>query len=330
MDQLFNYASFARVFEVGAISPNMTNLAQILLEPIVSSSKCLNKFGNPYAINNKLARAWYNQMEDIPKNIKVAAESEEVRKNIEKYFYDEVLEHYVSKEKEDGMLESLCNLIKDSNLSEIEKNDLIRLYNAGERGKFLGKALVLAVLQDNKKIVPNLEELKRTTADAIKDFRRMAEKIEKPKPLSPPDQLAPEEMPYVMELYRVYEEKIGKRCERPEDLELFPKYKENFMRQRKTYYKAETIRRKLRDTICINETDIFSLLKDEVYEGVVETQEEEYDCGFARLSAVLKMAACTVLSVNTQFMTLNWIAAGEKKGICHMLVNDKLLKWMDD
>lgn len=144
----------------------------------------------------------------------------------------------------------------------------------------------------------------------------------------PPPAVADGEMKYVKELFEVYQEKTGKKCDKAEDLEPYPKLKRNFNRQRKDYYLAETIRRGLRDTVCAGETQNFDLLKDEMYEGVVVTEEKEYGCGYDRLSAVLEHATTVQLSANVEILTLNWVGPGEKKGICHMLVNDERLSWM--
>ena len=69
----FNYAMYARTIELGIASPNMTKIAQSLFEPIISHEGVVNHLGNPYNIDSKQAKAWYEQTKGIPANIKTAA-----------------------------------------------------------------------------------------------------------------------------------------------------------------------------------------------------------------------------------------------------------------
>ena len=118
-------------------------------------------------------------------------------------------------------------------------------------------------------------------------------------------------------------------CKCVTDLESVPRMKKNFNRHRKDYYLAETIRRELRDTAALQENECFEDVKDEMYDGVVVTEEKDYDFGYDRMMAVLEHATTVGLSSNLQLLTLDWIGPGEKKGICHMLVNDEKLRWIE-
>lgn len=71
--RVYNYASFAKVFSKGIIKPNMTKIAKILFEPVISLGDCVNRHGEPYTIDNKSASLWYKQEADIPGNLKKAA-----------------------------------------------------------------------------------------------------------------------------------------------------------------------------------------------------------------------------------------------------------------
>lgn len=333
--RVYNYASFAKVFEQGAVKPNMTNIAKILFEPIIDLGQCINAKGNPYHVDTKAALLWYKQEKDIPSSLKEAANKKAVYYGIGQYFDDKVLGKFLSDIKVEGMLKNLIELIKDSDLSDIEKSDLERIYDNGDWGEFLGKAFLSAVLRDNtqKELLQNDSTPNETSiADDIEAFKRVISNMRsrKPNPLSPPPVVAEEEMRYVKELYQVYQERTGMKCSCQEDLDSMPKMKKNFNRQRKDYYKAETIRRGLRDTVSLQENECFDIAKEEVYEGVVSTEEKDYDSGFDRMSAVMEHATLVQLSPNLNLMTLDWIGPGEKKGICHMLVNDKLLSWMGD
>lgn len=335
--KVYNYASFAKVFEKGIVNPTMTSTARLLFKPIIDLESCVNKNGKPYFIDSKTASSWYKQEVDIPTSIKNAANSSTtLYREIGTYFNDEILNKVLDGIKATETISDLFKLIKESDLSELLKEDLIKLYEAGNFGDFLGKAFLYAVLQDNtKKDTPYEEPLKTTQlpemdmSSEIDAFRKLAEKIRKPDPLRPPSTIAPEEMKYVTELFRVYQEKTGVKCSCIKDLDSCPKMKRNFNGQRKAYYLAETIRRSLRDTIAPQENGTFDDVKEEMYDGVVTTEERDYDCGFGRMSAVLEHATTVLLSSNLQVVTLKWIGPGEKKGICHMLVNDERLNWIE-
>lgn len=68
----FNYATYARTIELGIASPNMTKIAQALFELVISHEGVVNQHGNPYNIDPKQAKAWYEQTRGILANIKTA------------------------------------------------------------------------------------------------------------------------------------------------------------------------------------------------------------------------------------------------------------------
>ena len=97
--QVFNYASYARAFEFGVSKPNMTKIAKALFEPIVGAEGVVNRAHNPYVIDSKYAKAWYQQDQDIPENIKKAAGRQDIIDGIltnEKYIGDALLQKTIT------------------------------------------------------------------------------------------------------------------------------------------------------------------------------------------------------------------------------------------
>lgn len=90
--QVFNYASYARAFEFGVSKPNMTKIAKALFEPIVGAEGVVNRAHNPYVIDSKYAKAWYQQDQDIPENIKKAAGRQDIIDGIGDYFASYILD----------------------------------------------------------------------------------------------------------------------------------------------------------------------------------------------------------------------------------------------
>lgn len=326
--RVFNYASYARAFELGVSKPNMTKIARALFEPIVSAEGVVNRAKNPYVIDSGYAKAWYDQAHDIPVNIKKAAGRQDIVNGIGDYFASEILDVVTNQIQEAAMYVAMTALVRDSDLLQEQKDELFECYEK-DRAEFLGRAFLYAVVGDNLKKSPSVVE--EPIEEDIRKFKELVKKSHpRPKAIQPPEIIEDHELGYVRELYRVYEEVSGEEYARPEDLDGQPKLRKDFNKQRKDYYKAETIHRELRDTIRLDETEGFDLLKDEMYDCVITTRDKDYDTGFARMTAVMEHASLVPLPLNLQDRLLDWVGAGEKKGVCHMLVNDKRLSWMED
>ena len=147
-----------------------------------------------------------------------------------------------------------------------------------------------------------------------------------PAPLSPSTQVAPEEMEYVSALLAAYSEELGMIIDTPKALEAYERFFGHLNRQRKDYYSAETIRRFVRDTLT--NSFQFDVLKDEIYNGIIDVHEQGYTTGYQRLVADLQQATITNTSKSLLDSKLHCIGNSERKGVCHMLVNDHRIKWV--
>lgn len=312
-----------RQFEKGLRSHNMTKIARILFTPIFEWPGVVNHYGEKYTTRN--AGDWYKYEADIPGNIKEALDDAALIDEIMNYFNDVVIVDYVDPMLELGMYEALKEYIFDSSLDETSKNELVELLDQNELGDFLGRSFVVALSGDNR--VQDTPYNKLPIADDLKYYHELMKKYPKPQMMQVPDEPEEREMPYVLELYKAYGEKTGNVYIRPEDLKDEPSLKRDFDRQRASYYQAETIRREMRDTLRVDDESNFSDFKDEVYDGVIDTCDADYDNGYERMKAVIQHATTVPLSNNTEERMLRWIGPGEKKGACHMLVNDERLYW---
>lgn len=327
--RVFNYASYAQTLELGISKPNMTKIAKALFEPIISMDTVLNRNGNPYTITPTMAKAWWEQTSDIPGNIKIATGTPELIEGIGDYFYEHIMVGLINPMLESQMYSAMVTLVRNSDLQKNEIDELLQYYESKDNDEFLGRSFLYSVAKDNT-------QKDATTVEApidadIRTFKELIKKSrKKPTSIVPPDEIEDHELGYVQELYHVYHEETGEEYARPADLDSQPKLKKNFNRQRKDYYCAETIHRELRDTIRLDETEGFDILKDEVFDGVITTCEKDYDSSLKRLTAVMEHATGVPISHNLQDRMLDWVGPGEKKGVCHMLVNDKRLTWMED
>ena len=327
--QVFNYAAYAKTFELGVSKPNMTKIARVLFEPVFQLEDLVNRAGNPYTMNSKLAKAWYQQSEDIPGNIKTAAGRPELVNSIGDYFSEKIIDVVINQNLESAMYSAMLTLIRASNMEEVDKELLLGFYSDGDEAEFLGRAFLYSLVGDN--IALASETVCKPIDADIRTFKELIKKAHrKPKSIEPPPEIQDHEIRYVQELYRVYSEVSSEEYARPEDLDSKPRLRRNFDQQRKDYYKAETIRRELRDTICLDESEGFAILKEEMFDGVITTSDKFYATGFDRMTAVMEHATGVELSRNLQDRMLDWVGPGEKKGVCHMLVNDQRLTWIED
>ena len=149
-----------------------------------------------------------------------------------------------------------------------------------------------------------------------------------PEKITPPETIEADELIYVTELMKVYAEALGIDKLPVDVLEKYSKYRQNFERQRKNYYSAETIRRFVRDVFT--DSKQFEVLKGETYDGIIEVHEADYPTGFDRLNAVTKHVSTVSTDKSLLCSKLHCIGNSEKKGVCHMLVNDKRIIWVNN
>lgn len=150
-----------------------------------------------------------------------------------------------------------------------------------------------------------------------------------PKEIEPPQDIAPEEEKYVCELLAAYAEAIKSGDLTKADLDSLPKkYRINFSDQRINYYSALRIDRFIRESIDKGE-EHSKKWKSETHDYIKETLWDDYDDGYKRLLAVMKKVVdCSTTSVVDNIQNL--VGPKEKKGTCHLLVNDGCVRWVDE
>ena len=156
------------------------------------------------------------------------------------------------------------------------------------------------------------------------------EQIKLPVQLVPASDLSSQELPYINALCEVYAEKLQKEIT-PDMIDTLPtSFRRFYADQRKAYYSAESVHRSVREVFAEGESQ-FSALKDDAYEGISATFfDDRHQSGYARLQAVLEKITNTTLTKSSLMNIVGLISNLEKKGICHMLVNDDVIKsWVN-
>lgn len=157
-----------------------------------------------------------------------------------------------------------------------------------------------------------------------------SEEITLPIQLVPQSLLNNEEMPYINALCEVYAEKLNQLIT-PANLDGLPKnLQHHFSEQRRAFYSAESVQRSIREVFADGEKQ-FNALKDDAWEGISPTYyDDDIPNGYERLKKVLEKITSTTLSKSTLTAIIGMIGNLEKKGICHILVNDERIKsWVD-
>ena len=134
-------------------------------------------------------------------------------------------------------------------------------------------------------------------------------------------------MKYITALLEAYSDELGAQIDTVEALKAYSRFFAHFGRQRKDYYSAETIRRFVRDTLTDGKQ--FDVLKNEIYDGIIDIHEQDYENGYKRLVADLAQAAQVNTSKSLLDSKLNCVGNSVRKGVCHMLVNDDKIRWVE-
>lgn len=145
-----------------------------------------------------------------------------------------------------------------------------------------------------------------------------------------PDDVGKHELDYIRALYEAYAQKLNRETFTAGDIPSLPKrYAQNYKEQRMAYYSAVSIERSVRD-IFDNGEDEFDRLKEDAWHGINTTYWKDYEDGYTRLNVVLEKITSTTLDSSVLSQMRNLIGNLEKKGICHILVNDGVIEsWVN-
>lgn len=282
-------------------------------------AKALNRKGDPFHIDSSNASKIKNGIIDIPQKIREARENLKVLLSIESSFAENVLPN-LNPSKIEKLQTRILSLVHDSACSGDMERKLSDLARIESLAKFLAEAFLESLAWPNGR--------PQSVTERKKESSRKDKPLPKP---SIPFDIAPQEMPYVDALMKIYGETEGTHPISPSDIDAHPKCKKHFKRQRSDYYAAETLRRGLRDAYEEPDDDQFRALEDEIYDGVIDTYEDEYDSGMDRLRHTLMQSVQISAAKCFASRDTSWIGNSEKKGMCHILVNDERIKgWLDE
>lgn len=128
---------------------------------------------------------------------------------------------------------------------------------------------------------------------------------------------------YVSQLLDSYEERHGEAFT-PHSAETHPEVGKHFLRHRVNFYTAESLRVFARESVPEN---TFESLQDEIFDGVIDVHDEHDGNGLSKLLAVTNVANTLAITANG---LLPRVTVRDRSGICHQLVNENKLSWINE
>lgn len=320
------FGTYARaVQKVIKGSDSQVEVTELLLGLILDNVVITNQIGEPYVVTAKIANQLLGLNAQVHNKIKKAAGSKLIIDAAHDYFEDVVIPA-ITPDLTSDLVHELTKLIsQDTKIPQNKKKEFLALAEGEKLARFLSEVFLYAIKKPNK-----LTGDKQTNGgiptivDEVKALKAILSKSHglRPPPLTPPEEIQKHELTYVTKLLAAYAEAEKLTDLSKELLDRYPRYKKDFERRRKDYYAAETVRRDARDIFGMTEPDQFETLKEETYNGIIDIYYNDFKHGFARMNGVMAHAA--VIQVNKCWLCepLKWVGASEKKGVCHILVND--------
>ncbi|WP_027237584.1 ABC-three component system protein [Leisingera caerulea] len=142
----------------------------------------------------------------------------------------------------------------------------------------------------------------------------------RPASISPPIAPSSDENRYIEQLLEAYSD-CGQEIKGVDELASHKEFQDHFNRSRQVFYEAESLVNFARDSVP---KGTFEALQDEVFHGVKDTEEEDYETGYKRVKAVTKEASKLNYSANG---LSGVVTVKDLRGICHQLANGDRLTW---
>lgn len=133
-------------------------------------------------------------------------------------------------------------------------------------------------------------------------------------------------MHYIREILKAYSEHLGKHID-IEDLKDEKRLAEDLDRQKSSYYSAEGLRITANEYL---EEEEFGKLKEEIYDGIIENLNRNHADGYDRMLDTLTKATHVELDAVGLSKRYGLVNVKDRKGICHMLVEDRRFGWCND
>ncbi len=324
------YGTYAKILQSVMQPPNGNQeTTELLLGYIIETGDVRNKKGGPLHISPKMTTGLFKFQDNVHQGIREASMLLVVINRVYAHF-DKKIVAFLNPHTEHVLLPSMTKLIEnDGSIDESKKQLLLGKTKSDQISEFLADTFLYAINRPNRREgVSKHNNQSVNIKRVIGELSGILAKLPPLQPVEVPESVDPAEMIYVKELLEAYAEAKNVPVLTKESLSQYPGYQQNFQRQRKDYYAAEAVRRGTRDAFQESDTDHFGVLKDETYDGIIDVHSQDYAHGYERLTAVMSHA--TLLPVDKCLLSRvpSWIGNSEKKGVCHVLVNEGRFRWV--
>ena len=148
----------------------------------------------------------------------------------------------------------------------------------------------------------------------------------RPPVIMPSDDLSTDEakMEYVMQLLKAYSNHEGIDISSVDDLVVIPELYSHFKCQREYFHNACALKRFSRDEFLVD--DPYEGVKHQVYHGVIFVCKSKHSDALIKVDETISRAQLLPITTN-EFGNITIL---EKSGMCHDLVNEKKLRWVDN
>jgi hypothetical protein len=328
MDRLC-FGTFAKTLQGAMQKPNNNQAVVALLLDFITEEASGNELSADFSIKAKTVSGLINCNESVHEDIIALSSKQKVINAVSKKFANRVP---LSPVLVFDLIENISNLINaDTTISTATRDELTAIASKEHLAEFLSSVYLYALNKPNKQTVNKTdteaaEEI--TTMDDIARLNAIYAKYPRPKELDVPSEPAHDELEYIAQLLAAYAESEGISELTRLELEVYPTYNNDLRQRRKEYYAAESVRRGTREVFKENDTDQFDLLKEEMYDGIFDVHSQDYKDGYQRLLRVMTQVSSIQINKSSISKLPEWMGNKERKGVCHILVNDGRITWV--
>ena len=330
MDRLC-FGTFAKILQNAMQPPNNNQAIVGLLFDLIIEDASDGQLSKDFSVKPKTVTQLLKMEENVHKDIIALSSTPKVINAMPDKFAKKIV-NFLVPVLVDDLIENLQKLIAaDKSISQAKRDELTMLAKKDRLADFFSAVYLYALNKPNK-VIPGKGDMEASEefmpADDIDLLNKIYGRIAKPHDIPVPPDPTDEEMEYISQLLAAYAEAAGVTELSRVELAGYPKYKNDLRQRRKEYYAAETIRRGTREVFADKDPDKFEMLKEETYDGIFDIYSQNYQHGYDRLIKVMTQVSAIQINKCPLSKIPEWIGIKEKKGVCHILVNDGTISWV--
>lgn len=327
MDRLC-FGTFARTLQNAMQIPNSNQAVVELLLDLVAGEASEGELNTSFSIKAKTVSGLMNFSDNVHEEIVALSSTQKVIDKMPQKFISRII---LIPMLVDDLIENLKLIINaDKSISTVTRNGMTALADREHLSDFLSVVYLYALNKSNKAVVgkEDMEVAAELVPDDMALLNKIYAKYPRPEEIAVPNEPTDEELAYITQLLDAYAEAAGVSELSRAALTGYPKYSDDLRQRRKEYYAAETIRRGTREVFKESDADQFELLKEETYDGIFDIHSLDYKSGYDRLLKVMTQVSSIQINKCSLSKLPEWIGNKEKKGVCHILVNDGRISWV--